>query len=99
MGGRLGGAEKTVRDNLGFGLLSQAGVAVGLALASQARFAKLGPDGVATGNMILGVITATTFVVQIVGPLATKFAIFRAGEDGKTIADHEIWEQEPLIEA
>ena len=92
LGGHVGGAEKNVRDYLGFGLLSQAGVAVGLALASQARFAKLGPEGEAMGTLILSVITATTFVVQIIGPIATKFAIFRAGEAGKTITDHEIWE-------
>ncbi|MGD8815171.1 MAG: cation:proton antiporter [Anaerolineales bacterium] len=98
LGGRIGGAVETVRNNLGFGLLSQAGVAVGLALASQARFAELGAAGEAMGTMILSVITATTFVVQIIGPIATKFAIFRAGEAGKTITDHEIWEHDTLLE-
>jgi len=83
LGGRLGGAEKAVRNNLGFGLLSQAGVAIGLALASAARFSQYGEEGQALGSLIINVITATTFVVQIIGPIAVKFAITRAGEVGK----------------
>jgi Kef-type K+ transport system membrane component KefB len=83
LGGQLGGAEEAVRNNLGFGLLSQAGVAIGLALASAARFSQYGEEGQALGSLIINVITATTFVVQIIGPIAVKFAITRAGEVGK----------------
>lgn len=39
-GGIIGGALPTVRDNLGLGLLSQAGVAIGLAIDSASRFPK-----------------------------------------------------------
>jgi hypothetical protein len=35
------------------------------------------------GNLVLNVITATTLVVQIVGPIGVKLAITRAGEIGK----------------
>jgi NhaP-type Na+/H+ or K+/H+ antiporter len=83
IGGTLGGAAPTVRDNLGLGLLSQAGVAIGLALDSAQRFAQCGPEGAALGQSIIGVITATTFVVQIIGPICVKFAVHRAGEVGK----------------
>jgi Kef-type K+ transport system membrane component KefB len=74
LGGKIGGAEPAVRNNLGFGLLSQAGVAIGLALASAARFSQYGEEGQALSNFIINVITATTFVVQIIGPIAVKFA-------------------------
>jgi len=82
IGGVLGRAAPAVRDNLGLGLLSQAGVAIGLALDSAQRFAQCGPDGAALGQSIIGVITATTFVVQIIGPICVKFAVHRAGEVG-----------------
>jgi NhaP-type Na+/H+ or K+/H+ antiporter len=95
LGGTVGGAVPAVRDNLGFGLLSQAGVAIGLALASASRFSKLGEEGVALGALVINVITATTFVVQIIGPIFVKFAITRAGEVGKAKSDpDEVWASE-----
>lgn len=83
LGGWLGGAAPQVRDNLGLGLLSQAGVAIGLALVSDQRFGSRGEAGAALGQTVLNVITATTFVVQIIGPIMVKLAITRAGEVGK----------------
>jgi len=83
LGGWVSKAPRAVRDNLGLGLLSQAGVAIGLALSAADRFSAYGPGGVALGQTILNVITATTFVVQIVGPIMVKFAIVRAGEAGQ----------------
>jgi Kef-type K+ transport system membrane component KefB len=94
LGGRIGGAEKVVRENLGFGLLSQAGVAIGLALAASGRFAEFGIEGEALGALVLGVITATTFVVQIIGPIFTKVAISRAGEIGRAKLGPGVWASE-----
>ncbi len=82
LGGLVGAAPVQVRDNLGLGLLSQAGVAIGLALDASKRFTPLGEDGEALGTLIISVITATTFIVQIFGPIGVKFAISRAGEVG-----------------
>jgi Kef-type K+ transport system membrane component KefB len=94
LGGSIGGAEPDVRNNLGFGLLSQAGVAIGLALASASRFSHYGEEGQALGSLIINVITATTFVVQIIGPIAVKFAITRAGEVGKAKLEDDVWASE-----
>jgi hypothetical protein len=82
IGAWLGRAVPTVRNYLGFGLLSQAGVAIGLALSVANRFDAYGEAGVQLGNATINVITATTFVVQIIGPIMVKFAITRAGEIG-----------------
>ena len=98
LGGSLGGAEPAVRNNLGLGLLSQAGVAVGLALASSRRFAAYGPEGEALGALVINVITATTFVVQIVGPISVKWAISRAGEIGRATLEHDAWVSEGSVE-
>ncbi len=87
IGGNLGGADPAVCRNLGLALLSQAGVAIGLALNCQARFVGCGEEGEALGQLVLNVITATTLVVQIIGPLGVKLAIVRAGEIGKAGAD------------
>ncbi len=83
LGGWAGKAAPTVRNYLGLGLLSQAGVAIGLALSIANRFDAYGDAGVQLGYTVINVITATTFVVQIVGPMMVKFAITRAGEAGQ----------------
>ncbi len=73
-------AEPVVRRWLGFALFSQAGVAVGLALAIAQEFDGVGPEARAVGTLIVNVIAATTFLVQIIGPPFVKFAVSRAGE-------------------
>jgi Kef-type K+ transport system membrane component KefB len=98
VGGTLGGAEPAVRNNLGLGLLSQAGVAIGLALASSNRFAAYGPEGESLGHLIINVITATTFVVQIIGPICVRLAISRAGEIGRATIEHDPWASEGMPE-
>lgn len=80
MGGSLGKAEPSVRKYLGFALFSQAGVAVGLALAIAQEFNRAGPAAQEVGALVVNIIAATTFLVQIIGPPFVKFAISRAGE-------------------
>ncbi len=82
IGGYLARTPAVIRDNLGLALLSQAGVAIGLALASSNRFSELGPKGEDLAILIVNVVTATTFVVQLIGPVLVKVAIQRAGECG-----------------
>jgi len=79
-GASLARAEPSVRKYLGFALFSQAGVAVGLALAIAQELGSAGPEASAVGTSVVNVIAATTFLVQIIGPPMVKFAISRAGE-------------------
>jgi len=81
MGGRIGHAQPVVTKYLGFGLFSQAGVAIGLAIATSHELARVGtPEALSTGAKVIAIITATTFVVQVIGPPFIKYAIFKAGE-------------------
>ncbi|MEJ2749362.1 MAG: cation:proton antiporter [Anaerolineae bacterium] len=95
-GSALGGAVPAVRNNLGLSLLSQAGVAVGLAIAASCRFSVYGTIGELLGQTIINVITATTFIVQIIGPIGVKFAINRADEIGKARLSDEVWASEGI---
>jgi hypothetical protein len=96
LGGTIGGAAPVVRSNLGLGLLSQAGVAIGLALDCSSRFGACGEEGELLGAMVINVITATTFVVQVFGPMGVKLAIRRAGEIGKAV-EEEAWASEGAV--
>jgi len=68
-------AHKNVRKYLGFGLLSQIGVAVGLAIVVSHEFV-----GTNIGDIVITVLLATTVITEIVGPLLTKFAVIKSGE-------------------
>jgi hypothetical protein len=48
--------------------------------------------------LVINVITATTFVVQIVGPISVKWAISRAGEIGRAALEHDAWVSEGSAE-
>lgn len=74
------GAAPTVRRYLGFALFSQAGVAIGLALAIAQELSEAGARADAVGTLVVNIIAATTFLVQIIGPPFVKFSIARAGE-------------------
>ncbi len=78
LGAAISQAPKTVRRYLGLGLFSQAGVAVGLSLAAADMLNT--PETKGLGDMVINIIAATTFVVQIIGPPCTKIAIVKAGE-------------------
>lgn len=85
-------ANKNVRKYLGLCLFSQAGVAIGLAMVINHNFSLLGPEGKEIGALVLNIITATTFIVQLVGPVCVKFAITRADEAWRNVTAEDIIE-------
>lgn len=77
-------APKTVQKFLPFCLLSQAGVAIGLSIAAGNDF----PDSI--GPQIMLIITATTFIVQLIGPICVKYGVSKAGEVGLNVTVDDI---------
>ncbi len=82
-GATVSGAHENIRKYLGLGILSQAGVAIGLALLVGREFADMNDVGKEVSRLVINTIAATTIFFEIVGPLTTRFAITRAGEIGK----------------
>ena len=83
-GAKITKAPETVRKFLPWCLLSQAGVAIGLSIAAGQTFATtIGPS-------IILIITATTFVVQLLGPICVKHAVEGAGECNLDICEEDI---------
>lgn len=87
LGAALSRAPCTVRRYLPFCLLSQAGVAIGLSIIAGQNFK--GP----IGDTILLVVTATTFVVQIIGPNFVRYAVTKSGEAGLNITEDDLIRQ------
>ncbi|MCD4783061.1 MAG: cation:proton antiporter [Candidatus Eremiobacteraeota bacterium] len=82
-GATISKAKENVRKYLGFGLLSQAGVAIGLAIEASHSFRNISPEGEHLATLVMSVIAATVFVFEIIGPYFAKYAIFKAGEVDK----------------
>jgi Kef-type K+ transport system membrane component KefB len=88
IGASLGNMELKIRKYLGFGLLSQAGVAIGLALVVKNRFQGMGPEindagltmGDHIGNVVFTTITATSVIFEMIGPILAKYALKKSGE-------------------
>jgi len=81
LGARIGRAEKKIKKYVALGILSQAGVAIGLALIVKHQFDQIGTvHSLALGAAVITTITATSVVFEIVGPILTRIALSRAGE-------------------
>jgi Kef-type K+ transport system membrane component KefB len=73
LGGKLAGLPAIESRWIGFALMPQAGVALGMALVAGHHF----PD---QRDVILGVTIASTIVFEIFGPIMTQIALIRVGE-------------------
>lgn len=73
LGCKIAKSKPVVQKYLGLTLVPQAGVAIGLTLLVESALPEYGVK-------IRTVILAATVIYELVGPLCTKFAIFRAGE-------------------
>lgn len=73
LGAKVVKADKNVQKYLGLTLLPQAGVAIGMAQMVLAEMPSL-------GTQISTVVLCATLIYELVGPVATKIALTKAGE-------------------
>ena len=74
LGGEITKQPAVVKNNIGWALMPQAGVAIGMATMVLQQLP------LEYGQQIQTVILAATLVYEIIGPIATKMALKRAGE-------------------
>ena len=85
-GGAFAGAsitrcEPQVKKYLGFALVPQAGVAIGLSTTAYKLFSQYSdPYMQKTGALILAIILTSTLVYELFGPMVAKFALKKAHE-------------------
>ncbi len=77
VGGLIGKAPVMVRKYLGFTMIPQAGVAIGLIFLLSSDEALAGYLQILTPVVLAGV-----FISELIGPVSARFAITRAGEVG-----------------
>lgn len=81
LGAVIGKSEDNIKKYLGFGILSQAGVAIGLSMLVLTEFNALGtPEASRIATQVITTITATCIIFEIIGPIGAKYALEKAGE-------------------
>jgi len=91
MGAKASQADDMVRKYCGMGMFAQGGVAIGLSIIAGKNLNGLPlSDSMSLGEGVVSVITATTMIVQILGPSMTRLAIKLAGEIGRNITEEDI---------
>ena len=81
-GAAISRSEPQIKRYLGFALVPQAGVAIGLSTTAYKIFSE-NPATQKAGALILAIILTSTLIYELVGPLAAKFALKKAGEIGQ----------------
>ena len=78
-GASISRSEPQIKKYLGFALVPQAGVAIGLSTTAYRLFSE-NPATQRAGALILAIILTSTLVYEILGPLSAKFALKKAKE-------------------
>jgi Kef-type K+ transport system membrane component KefB/CBS domain-containing protein len=90
-GAKISGAAETVRKYAGLGLFAQGGVAVGLSIMASRNLGNIMvTETMALGDMVVFGVTATTLIVQIIGPPAVKLSVRLGGEIGRNVTEEDV---------
>src|SRR6056297_1550901 len=76
LGAIIGNAPEKIKKYVGLGLFPQSGVAIALDYMVQQDFAS-DPH---VGTLIFNTLLFTAALTEVIGPFATKYAVFKAGE-------------------
>ncbi|NQT29989.1 MAG: cation:proton antiporter [Candidatus Saganbacteria bacterium] len=75
LGATISGASPAVKKYMPLGLLPQGGIVMGLALLVQQN-----PNFSQYGSILISLIVGTTVIQELLGPILTKYALYKAGE-------------------
>ena len=81
LGASMTRCEPQVRKYLGFALVPQAGVAIGLSTTAYKLFSNSTSEATQrAGALILAIILTSTLIYELIGPMCAKFAFSKAHE-------------------
>ena len=80
IGARIAHAPEAIKKYIGFALLPQAGVAIGLAILARSAF----PESPVLGDILLNAVLASVIISEIVAPPLVKYGITKAGEAARS---------------
>ena len=81
VGASITRCEPQVKKYLGFALIPQAGVAIGLSTTAYRIFSNNpSPECQKAGALILAIVLTSTLIYELIGPMVAKFAFLKSGE-------------------
>ncbi|NQZ60379.1 MAG: CBS domain-containing protein, partial [Lentisphaeraceae bacterium] len=102
IGAKFSKADPKVCQYLGMSLIAQGGIAIGLSATAGVHLNKITLEsGIGLGDVLIFGITATTFLVQFLGPAMVKYCITKADESGRDVTEGDVtqdWKVENVIE-
>ena len=76
VGGLFSGTDREISRWIGFALLPQAGVALGMVLMASQRFPEF-------REILLPIVLGSTVFFELIGPVITRLVLFRVGDAQK----------------
>ena len=90
-GAQVTGSDPVVQKYIGAGLFAQGGVAVGLSIVASHHLNHINLSvGMSLGDLVVFVVTATTLVVQLIGPPVVKYIAKASGEAGRNVTEEDV---------
>jgi len=91
IGATLSKSPPLLKNYLGMGLFAQGGVAVGLSMMAGQHLSNVDVmNGLDLGTVVVSAVTATTLLVQLIGPASVKWAITKTSEIGRNVTEEDI---------
>ncbi|RKY34601.1 MAG: hypothetical protein DRP78_06340 [Candidatus Omnitrophota bacterium] len=91
LGAKIVNADPVIQKYTGLGLFAQGGVAIGLSIMASQHLNNIQiTESMSLGDMIIFGVTASTLIVQFLGPPMVKLAVKLAGEINKNITEDDI---------
>ncbi len=91
LGAKISKSERVVSKYLGLGLFCQGGVAIGLSIMAGSKLDNVMLLGdLSLGDAIIYAVTATTLIVQVIGPPMVKYTAFASKEAGRNITEEDV---------
>ena len=89
-GSRWLGMPAVIQRYLGFGLIAQAGLAIGLVMDIRLRYPEY-------AQYVATIILASIFIYELVGPVCTRYAILAAGEQNRALPGPKLEEEAEIL--
>ena len=100
IGAKIAGSPQVVKNYLGMAIFAQGGVAIGLSIVAAENLKGVQiTETLNLGDMIVYVITATTLVVQLIGPYMVKLSLKWSGEAGRDITESDVMADMSVVQA
>jgi Kef-type K+ transport system membrane component KefB len=98
VGAKYSRAPEAVQKNTGLGLFSQGGVTIGLAIVASEHLQEISvtPE-LSLGSVVITIVTTTTFLIQLIGPAAVKYALKRADEMYRVKTREDILDENSVV--